>query len=463
MAEIERTALWQEVSTIISQDTSTSIYYHWLCEVKANDEIQRPLKITGIDFVRDYAGAYADEIYLEIAIGAGTFSHLIYPYKEDLEITLFKVPLLADTLENSSDEETMSFTFRAQLVDTGSAVMENNTRYGSNAMAGDLIDILYVKFQLLDPLLEQIRMQTAGGLFKDSTPGDVLRYVLTESSKQIEIDDENKVQGVDMVDPNNTTAQKHIVIPHGTKLVEIPDFLQSQCSGIYNAGMGFYLQKYNWYVYPLFDTLRFDNTLKNLTLINVPNNRMPDIELTYRTTANQVIAIVTGSTLHKDDSEQLQANQGNGVRFLDARKVMDGFAETKNNRTQVLRAANNNEFVLEQRKTGLNNVQNAPIRITSNNFVELSRLARRKGSLMQCEWQSSNPDLIYPGMPVKFMYLVEGEVQETTGIVIGAHHYIHTYGKGPTSKRYMNTSVLSLFLDRKIDWSTVTADEEKNA
>lgn len=463
MAEIERTALWREVQAIISQDTSKSVYHHWLCEIKANGETQKPLKITGIDFVGDYAGAYADEVYLEIAIGAGTFSHLIYPFKEDLEITLFRVPLMAQTLDTHTDEETLSFTFRAQLVDTGSTVMENNTRFGSNAMAGDLIDILYVKFQLIDPLLEQIRMLTAGGLFKDSTPGDVLRYVLTESSKQIELDEENKVEGVDMVDPSNTTAQKHIVIPHGTRLVEVPDFLQTQCSGIYNAGLGFYLQKYNWYVYPLFDTTRFDNTLKNLTLINVPKNRMPDIELTYRTTSNQVIAIVTGSVMHKDDSEQRQANEGNGVRFLDARKVMDGFAETKNNRTQVLRAGNNNEFVIEQRKTGLNNVQNAPTRITSNNFVELSRLARRKGSLMQCEWQNSDPDLIYPGMPVKFMYVVEGEVQETTGIVVGAHHYIHTYGKGPTSRRYMNTTVLSLFLDRKIDWTSAEEGEEKAA
>lgn len=321
------------------------------------------------------------------------------------------------------------------------------------------MDILYVKFQLTDPLVERLRMESVGGIFPDTSCADLLSFLLTDINQKLQLDEENKIEGVDFFEPTLKEKQKQIVLPHATRFVEAPDFLQSKVGGIYNAGLGFYLQKKHWYVYPLYDLTRFDKSLKTLTLVNVPKNRMPGAEVTYRTTGNQVIALITGATKFRDDSESQILNEGNGVRFLDARKLMDGFSETSKNRTTILRANNNNEFVAEQRKTGLNNVHASPVRITSNNFVELSRLAQRAGAPFQCVWENSNPDLLYPGMPVKYMYVVNGEVKEALGVLIRAHHNIGTYAPGAKSKRYVSNSVLTVFIDRKIDWAETDSEE----
>ena len=42
---------------------------------------------------------------------------------------------------------------------------------------------------------------------------------------------------------------------------------------------------------------------------------MPGIERTYFTDGSKVIVISTGETIHKDDSESRQMNEGNGMRF----------------------------------------------------------------------------------------------------------------------------------------------------
>ena len=457
--EIERTALFREIQAITNQPNAKLVHYFWRCEILANGKRVDPLKVLSVDFIRDYIEQYADEVYIELAIGAGTYSHLVYPYKDDITITLFKEPIGQVNNETNVEEETLSFPYRVTVLKTNSMVLEGKVRYGSNVQTGDLMDILYVKFQLTDPLVERLRMESVGGIFPDTSCADLLSFLLTDINQKLQLDEENKIEGVDFFEPTLKEKQKQIVLPHATRFVEAPDFLQSKVGGIYNAGLGFYLQKKHWYVYPLYDLTRFDKSLKTLTLVNVPKNRMPGAEVTYRTTGNQVIALITGATKFRDDSESQILNEGNGVRFLDARKLMDGFSETSKNRTTILRANNNNEFVAEQRKTGLNNVHASPVRITSNNFVELSRLAQRAGAPFQCVWENSNPDLLYPGMPVKYMYVVNGEVKEALGVLIRAHHNIGTYAPGAKSKRYVSNSVLTVFIDRKIDWAETDSEE----
>ncbi len=227
--------------------------------------------------------------------------------------------------------------------------------------------------------------------------------------------------------------------------------LQHKIGGIYPTGLGMYLFKQHWYVYPLFDLKRFDQTTKTLTLINVPTNQMPGIERTFRKTANQIIALVTGEVKHKDLTEAMLLNQGNGVRFLDSRRVIDNFADTTagENKAVVMRAENNSEFVTDERTSGLNNVQTAGSRITANKFAEMSKLARRTGSELQCLWENSDMGAIYPGMPVKYMYIRDNRIHELKGTVLGAQHYIQTHGKGMTDTRHRTDTALHLFVERE--------------
>jgi hypothetical protein len=331
-------------------------------------------------------------------------------------------------------------------------MVEGNGQRPTTREQGDISDMMTVKFQLIDQALEQIRMMSVGGLFRDTPPGELLRYLLTELSKDVKVDESNRVQGVQMVEAHNPEPQKHLVLPHGLPFVELPDFIAKRCAAFYRAGLGVYLQNHVWYVYPLYDSSRFDNEVKTLTLINIPSLAMPATERTFRLTPNQVFALVTGEVRYRDPSEQRQLNQGNGVRFTDARNVMNGFSESQGGRTQVLRAANNHEYVSQERKSGLNNVHVSSTAITGNVFHELSKMAARSGAILECIWNSSDPSKIFPGMPARYIYEVQGQVYEGKGTVLQAHHFVAMHGQGFSSRRHDTHTRLVVHLEGTVDW-----------
>jgi len=449
--ELKDSPLWQEIKSIAFDQKGLPSVYSWKAEFLANKKKIVPFKVVSIEFFRDFRGAYGDEIILECMIPAGDFVYDIYPYRQDLLVSLKK-----EGRERSSDVATASPDIEAQelratLMDDYSVTVEGLLNVAHSKQALNTVDILTVKFQLIDKALEQVRLHTVGGLFRDVKVSDVLNYILTSVSTELELDETNVIKGVEMVESPNQDTYKQIIVPHGTRFPDLPPFLHKKVGGLYPTGMGLYLYRQHWYVYPLYDLTRFDQTTKTLTLINVPTNQLPGVERTFRTTANQVIALVTGDVKHKDRTEAAMLNQGNGVRYLDARRVIDGFADTSKgeNKAVVMRAENNNEFVTDERATGLNNVQFSKSGVTANKFAEMSKLASRAGAELQCLWENSEIGLIYPGMPVKYMYIKDDTIHELKGVVLGAQDYVQTYGKGITESRHRTDTALHLFVSRE--------------
>jgi len=448
--ELTKSPLIDEIRAILNRK-EPFIFHHYRVEFFQGDKIVKPLTITSIDTIRDYVNGFGDEIVLEVAIGAGTYEHELYPLRKDLMARLYKEPLCQED-PSKPETQTQMQLFRAIMPDDKSQVLEGNSRFMASQHAGDLSDIKYVKFQLVDQALELIRMMSVGTLLKDTTTAEALRYMLTKVSKDLPVDEQNKVLGVDMIEPSNKEPQKHVLIPHGLPFTDLPEWIEQKCSAIYNAGLGVYLQNHTWYVYPTHDTSRYDKALKTLTVVNVPPDRYGQIEKTWRETPNQLIVLASGQTQHFDTSERNELQDGNGVRFLDARKVLEGFSETIANRTQALRADNNHEFVSGERVSGLNNVISAAAKITSNIFLEASKLAKRKGAYVRCVWEHSDPSKIYPGMPVKFLYTVREKAYEAKGTVQHVHSFVSAHEAGLSNKRHNSQSILLLHLESLVEW-----------
>ena len=454
---LDDTTLVQEIREITGSGPK-DVHYYWHAQIRTDAGLMFPLKLLSIDIVRDYTENYSDYIVVEVAFGAGTYAHDILPYKDNLNITLIRDPIgeVSGDADLSKDIENQEF--QANLLDVNSAVIEGNSPFIQDKQAGNLIDIVYVKFQLVDKALELIRMESVGGVFRNTATGDILRYLLTTISQNLDVDDEDAILGVDLYKPSNTVANKQLIIPHGTRFTDLPDFVNVKGDGLYSTGMGFYLQHHLWYVYPLYDLTRFDNSPNGLTLINVPKNRFPQIERTFRKTNNQVIALVTGNVKHSDKSDENALNLGNGIRFASAKQVLESFVEIKDNKAMALRVKNVTEMLSHQRENKLNNVQMSGTPVTGSFFIEYSKLAARQGSFLEAVWENSDPGLIYPGMPVKYIYVVEDEPIEVTGIVLKVHHYIHTDKPGFQANRHLTNSSLYLFMDRKINWSGKETD-----
>lgn len=449
--ELKDTPLWHEITAIAFDNATKPPAVGWKVDFLTEGNKIRPMKLLSATVVRDFRQSYGDEIMIEVMIGAGDFVYDIYPYRRDLKVMLTREAGVDGERGPGYTPDIETQELRAILMDDYSVTVEGHLNNTHSKSALNLTEIMTVRFQLLDLTLERLRLHAVGGLFRDVSPAEVLEYILTTVSTPLDLDETNKIKGVQMVESPNTDKHRHIIIPHGTKVPNVPHYLHKKVGGIYASGLGVYLFKQYWYVYPLYDLTRYDSTIKTLTLINVPKNQFPGIERTFRKTANQTIALITGEVKHSDRSQSQLLNQGNGARYLDARNVIDGFADTSggDNKAVVSRQSNNNEFVTDESPTGLENVQMASSRITANKFAELSKLAQRAGSEIQCVWENSDMGAIYPGMPVKYMYVKDDQVHELKGVVLAAQHYIQTHGVGMADSRHRVDTALHLFVSRE--------------
>lgn len=441
---IENTPIIDEVRKVLASTEAAA--WNWECEFISGSARVKPFRILSIDLVRNYNLNYGDEIQLSVLFPEGDFNTLIVPNLDGLEVTLKRSPIIVNDTTANKEKNSEVQRYRALMIDNPTPYLKGATPNNVDNAGANLNRFTTIYFQLLDRTIEQLRGISVGGIYHNTTNGEVLRTVLGRESKKINVANELAVKGVDMVAPNNTTVKQQIIIRHGIPLIDLPTYLQLECGGIYSAGMGYYLQRGIWYIYPEFDTTRFKKELKTLTIYNVPPNKFPNVEHTYRTTANQLIIIATGKLKHKDDSDNLMTNLGNGVRFTNADKVIENHGSFDNGKVTVSRVKNNSEFTAFTRATGLNQAPISDARITSNPFNEYSKLARRNCSHIQLVWENSDQSLIYPGMPCKLIYENDGGIAETEGVINQVHHFTTGEGSSLVNSRYVTHSTLTILI-----------------
>jgi len=443
--EFEHSSLYREVSAILNSSTKP-VHFTWKADVHVGDETYGVLKVLSVDLVQDYENDFGDTIVLTASIPAGTYAKRIYPHQSNMDITLYRIPI-GETSDTPNPEATpQSERYTATLIDKGNPLLEGNAPGMLSEETLNLTSIVEVQFQLVNKALEQLRMITVGGIFRGNTNEEVIKCLLTGESQALKVEGARLPQGVDMVPASNQQKRDHVIIPQGTRLVDLPMYLHKNCGGVYNAGMGYYLQGDFWYVYPCYDVTRFNKSQRKLTVINVPPNKLPYVERTFRQDGNNLVVLATGEVRFRDDTDSRQLNEGNAIRFADANKIMDGFGDTKNNKTVLSRGANASEFMSTPRPNGNNNARLAPEQISANPFVQYSLLARRQGSLLSFAWENSRPEAIFPGMVTRVLYLQEGELRELDGVVLKVHHYAALRGNGLTATRYQTVSAISVFV-----------------
>lgn len=443
---LEHSTLMNEVTAITGGGITPVHFMYTANFVLPDGRSIAPLKFVGLDILRDYTANFSDITVVTLVVGAGTYTNLIYKYRDNLKITIQReyIGEVTDAVDLSKSVDTQ--VYRAFLLDMRDHNKEAKSPALDTIEQGDLSGMLQVEFQLIDTATEWLRSVSTGGSFRKTNAGDVLKTIIAIETQAMPIGRQEGVGILDMVKVDNLTKRDHVVVPHGMLLTQLPAFLQDKCGGIYNAGLGFYLQQSNWYVWPLYNTTRFEDTPNGLTVINIPENRFPGIERTYRETKNQLIVLATGQTQSIDTASNMQQAKGHGVRFADPMQMFESFGETANNITKIARGANVTEVKVKDSLTGFSHMVNAVKSLTGNLFSELSDLAFRQGQVTIAVWENSRSDLIYPGMPVKYMYEKDGSTYERLGVVIGTQHYTQMAGDGVTSRRYTTSSSITMFL-----------------
>lgn len=446
--EILDTLVNREI-TLIGSAPQKPIAHQWKLIIKANGQEITPSYVKELKLDRLYHRNYGDELRVTVGINFADYQYNVLPYKDKLEATLTKIPMGSSVEPDVTyNRSRLTNTYKIQLQNANSsAIAGDHPMTLSKEMAGKT-EIIDVVLQLFNPVIDTIRKRTFGTVFRDTAPLDAIAYVLVKHAKIEGSVQSNSILGINIDPTFDKEPRKHIIVPHNTSVVEIPDVIDKQVGGVHPAQMRYYLQSQYWYIYPIFDHQRFNQNVRSLTIIKIPKHRLPSVEKTYRISGEHVILLTTRETTHQDSSESLQMNEGNGIRFADSNRVMNGYYNVEDNKATAAGKDNISEVVYEPRGDESDMITAANTRITDKYNKEYANLARKSGSYIQTIWEHGDVDLLFPGMPVRYIFQ-DGEItRELYGTLNAAETLDYNTNNTITNPRFASMILLTCFLSR---------------
>lgn len=438
-SSVLQTIMDQEIQAISAAPPKVVSYNYKVIVHTPNGKEVPALIINYVGLLRDYYTRFGDVISLQASFPTGEVIHDILPNHTDLEITLIKIPLRT----SSKYEEVTSVgnsvqRYTAKLYDPKSALLEGKQIEASSRGTASANNMMAIDFQLIPTTLEELRVKTFGSVIRETAPIDAIRCILMNHTPE--------VKGVTVEGGYSDKPKDHIVLSHLTRVVDTPKIINKLCGGIYPTGFKYYMQDSMWYIYSPYNITYYHLATTTLTIINLPKDKLSELEVTFRQTAGQTILLATGDTSHLDESEKAIQNQGNGFKFVDASKVMEDFGEIVDNKFVVDRTKNVTQVVNVHQQRKVNVVNESAQRFTSAYNLEYSEIMKRSGSLVQVVWEASEADLLYPGMPVRYMYMDTGQAKEVYGRVVATETQTRQTNRSVTQRIFTNDTVVTLFV-----------------
>lgn len=413
-------------------------YFKYQCEFEVDGLVIPTLKVIAIDENHNYITGSCGEITITVGMHLDAYEQKLYPNRTRLRAVI-KKSYLNGELEIKGINNIAYYAV---------VPLENSDRQASSSINYDpSMGIGQFTFQLIPAPIEKLRLETVGGAFVDSTALDVLMVLLGGRTKARATSSDNAFLGFSKVDPPKEMRPKpQIIIDHLTPLLELPSYLQKRCGGIYNHSIGCYFHAQRWYTFPIYDTSRYDRTKRILDIAILPPKQSLGIDKTYDYANKRAFVLGTAEFKETDVRDLQHLVKGNGVRFTNASQVWESFAPTAGNKSSTDLRANVSQFVVTERSGGDQSVPFSDAKITDNVCEELSKINARNGSIVEMMWKYANPDILYPGMPVKIHFPVEQGTKERLGVLVGALVYISSIEDEMTASRMGIEIALRIFL-----------------
>ena len=450
---VELSTLYSEVLKVCALP-ARNVHFKWRAEIVINGVPIEAFAVVATSWYRDYVKNFAEELVVQLMIPEGKFTYEIYPNRRNLKLRLYKYPTSELGSSINPNLAIAMYEGKAVLFDTRDSSVEGNSNINLNENKAETGTLNAYSFQMIDPVIDQIRLAQCGGIFNNIAPGDLLKALMTHYSSKLDLPSELKPLGVGMVPPNNTNVEPVLIVPQTTPLVDqtnrdgLAREIQLSNNGLYNGGIGCFYQKRFWHIFPPYDISRFEKEPYKITIANIPRSDAQGLERTFRVEGNNVFILAVGDVVYEDRSEFEQLNAGNGMRFASSKKLFDGFMQGKGNRAEVSRNQNFNEFTIDPNPSGVNNAPQAGRKISDNKYAQMSKLAFRRGATMSLAWPNADIDIIKPGAPVRVLYLKEGQTRALDGTVVGVESVSTKKGNLGADEGYLHNAVIHLFVGR---------------
>jgi hypothetical protein len=368
--------------------------------------------INSIRITRDYINNISDYIEIEVLIPQGTFFYDVYDNLDNLEATVIMEK------QYSPKKNVVKTRYRAiYLLDKNKkhSNIQNQTKEDLNQLTPMVITL-----QLVDRSVEVIRLKTVSGSFdptvnknKDMSIKGFLNSVISTETSKILIENRPSIEYLDIEEPDNTEKLQSIVIKSNTRLVELADYIQEKNIGIYNGGVGAYIQNFatsytdykkTYFIYSLYNTNKYDKA-KYKMIIYVPNMSTGTLVSNVNYKYDNFVLRVLSFKVHRieDNKDSKVMSHGTGFKVSSARSIMKKPVELDENQNPVFKQENFvTNIVYADRPDGINYSPNLGVAI--NQLQKVTETFMRRGNYISVEVSHLDPDYIAPGAKVKLVF-----------------------------------------------------------
>lgn len=445
----EQSPLWLDVkATIVSGPKP--VYFDTSVEVHTKDNDFSVFKVLEIQEDCNYAMDFCGSMFIRFSMALGDYVYKLYPFRDTLEVSIKKTPQ-KDTGGTNEDMEVQVTRYRAILKLDGSNPSLTGKRISNQSYeALNQNQMVDIHLELIDLNADVLRVANIpGGAYRDATPQQLIAGIMTGESNKYRIGGEPAIKAFNMTKPDNTAVMPNPVLPSGLKLAQVPTFVQERMQGVYSSGLGVFYQRHagipSWFVYSLYNPTRFDDDVERAVIFAVPEDRMSGMDVTYRKEGKILYIAVTGQQQYSDDSKMSDLNNGVGFRMPSANALSNEPFELTPTGPVADRVRMNTEVGGRSRADGL---YFAPmVKASTNPYKHYSRIAAQQLAQLQLSWQNAKPDLIYPGMPCKYVFMDDGEYREAKGIILGKYSVESLIGSSIASNSYRVETALGICLE----------------
>lgn len=363
-----------------------------------------PLRIDDIALNKDYAGNFADEIFLSMTISPKDFA-LLQDQGQSLRCDLTFTYL--DKFGN--------ITFKKKPVKKSYNVFITNPKDMRKAYP-DIQNYtepsVNIILQLIEDSVYNLRMTKLNKIFTKTTLKSVIHDLVSNLG----------ITKLHLIDPDNDHEWDHVEIESLMGIESLFVFLQTKY-GVYIKGLNVYVSNGVCYIYPPFDTeIDYD---KYFAIYKVSTGMYAG-SINYHSELPTGINFVLNTEAKDYDLSIMGAeNHGTGFLFPRASRMADGLTTIDSQTGAQFTENPSLKVTLNNPKTvipGSNNLK--IVKPTDNPYPHMAKLYSTQASLMQFNWSGADPFILDPCTQIQYYYDNDGKMMTKNGIQESASYRI---------------------------------------
>ena len=444
---IENSLLYPDIRDIVKNpDEKYNPIFNFEAKLHTVDkdlDYRDGIVLVDIYILRNYVENISDYIEVKVSIPVGTFLYDIYDYLDNIEFTI----ITTKQLYRNGEPLTVVERFKAVYLLEKNMAVPNTISQSKEDLNNQMP--LVVTLQLLDRSVETIRIKTTQGNFdkgvngnKDMSISAFFKSLISEQCNKILIENKPALDGFDIEEPDNKDKLKSVTIPSFTRIIELPEMIQEKNIGVYNGGIGCYVQKFgtdpynykkNMFIYSLYNADKYKDAEYKLMIFSPLTSSHSSGENTYKYKDKILKVLPHGISKINDNKETSVMSSGSGFRMSNANSYMKKPVDMTPDGPKFKRNELSSEVIFKDRADGLNFAPNKSV--SGNQFKLTADLLKKNGNYVTVEISNMDHDFIYPAAKCKILY--ENKEQSITEVFGVVHLAIITYSN-PNANPIMN-------------------------